>query len=88
MARHAVLVSISQGTEVTMGTEVTIVTEYIPFRYLTRYNDGVAFATTARLNSLFCEALLDYRHLATGDRPDLQAERCKRSNPASEAFQR
>ncbi len=26
--------------------------------------------------------------MAAGDRPDLQADRCKRSNPAAEAFQR
>ncbi len=37
---------------------------------------------------LFCEALLDSCRMAAGDRPDLQAERCKRSNPAAEAFQR
>ncbi len=26
--------------------------------------------------------------MAAGDRPDLQADRCKRSNPAAEGFQR
>ncbi len=35
----------------------------------------------------FSEALLDRRRMAAGDRPNLQAGRCKRSNPAAEAFQ-
>ncbi len=49
----------------------------------TSYNDGTAFATMPCGNWLFCEAPLDRRRMAAGDRPD----RCKRSNPAAEAFQ-
>ncbi len=33
-------------------------------------------------------ALLDHCRMAAGDGPDLQADRCKRSNPVAEAFQR
>ncbi len=36
----------------------------------------------------FSEALFDRRQMAAGDRPNLQAGHCKRSNPAAEAFQR
>ncbi len=47
----------------------------------------MTFATTLCLNLLFCETLLDHCRMAAGDRPDLQADRCKRSNPAAEVFQ-
>ncbi len=55
----------------------------------TSYNDGVQHLQQrcAEIRS-FSEALLDGRRMAAEDRPNLQADCNKRSNPAAEAIQR